>query len=53
MHLGAEKAEENPGDLLYYAEDDWTAVWKDVPLYVVGSELDDDTDHTIYKVLKR
>lgn len=52
VHLGAEKAEENPGDLLYYAEDDWTAVWKDVPLYVVGSELDDDTDHTIYKVFE-
>ncbi len=49
---GDEKAEENPGDLLYYAEEDWAAVWKDVPLRMVGSELDDVTGHTKYKVFE-
>lgn len=51
VKLGDREAEENPGGLLYYAEDDWTAVWKDVPLYVVGSEPDGE-GHTTYKVFE-
>lgn len=51
VKLGDGEAEENPGGLLYYAEDDWTAVWKDVPLYVVGSEPDGE-GHTTYKVFE-
>ncbi len=52
VHLGEGKAEGTPGTLLYYAEDDWTAVWKEVPLYVVGSEPDDVTGRTVYKVFE-
>lgn len=52
VKLGEGEAKENPGDLLYYAEEDWTAVWKEVPLYVVGSKLNDATGHTIYKVFE-
>lgn len=51
VKLGDGEAEENPGDLLYYAEEDWKAVWKDVPLYVVGSEPDGQ-GHTTYKVFE-
>lgn len=52
VQLGSGRAQANPGDLLYYAEADWTAVWKEVPLRLVGSELDDVTGHTVYKIFE-
>ncbi|MDY6221482.1 MAG: Cna B-type domain-containing protein [Candidatus Alectryocaccobium sp.] len=52
VKLGDGEAKENPGGLLYYAEDDWTAVWKEVPTCIVGSELNDVTNHTVYKVFE-
>lgn len=51
VHLGYGKAEGTPGTLLYYAKADWTAVWKEVPLYVVGSEPDGE-GHTTYKIFE-
>ena len=52
VQLGSGRAQANPGDLLYYAEADWTAVWKEVPLRLAGSELDDVTGRTVYKVFE-
>jgi hypothetical protein len=49
VHLGEGRAEDTPGDLLYYADGDWTAVWKEVPLYV-GEP--DGEGHTTYKVFE-
>ena len=51
VKLGDGEAEENPGDLLYYAKEDWKAVWEEVPQYVVGSEPDGE-GLTTYKVFE-
>lgn len=52
VELGEGKALTSPGNLSYYAESDWTAVWKNVPLRLLGSERDEDTGNTIYKIFE-
>lgn len=51
VQLGEGKAQTNPGSLLYYAEEDWTAVWKEVPLRLADSEGDED-GNTIYRIFE-
>lgn len=51
VRLGEDEKKDDPGSLLYYAEEDWTAVWKEVPATLPGSEVDDD-GKTIYKVFE-
>ena len=41
----------DPGERLYYAEGDWTAVWKNVPKQMLGSETDGH-GNTIYKIFE-
>lgn len=52
VELGEGKAQTSPGNLSCYAEADWTAVWKNVPLRLLESELDDVTGNTIYKIFE-
>ena len=52
VRLGSGSAQANPGDRLYYAEADWTAIWKEVPLRLPGSALDNATGNTVYQVFE-
>ena len=52
VQLGSGMAELNPGEQLFYAQEDWVAVWKNVPRRILNSELDKVTGNTIYKVFE-